>query len=105
VKAKVSTGSKYYSTFGADNFYIAGANGGASTPNTTNGFDDLVAAVKEAGYGPILGNPEAGKSDEGWMIFILHTPQTKLTLRYERLAAGTSDGQTISAQNFDVPLN
>ncbi|MBB6405972.1 hypothetical protein [Arthrobacter sp. AZCC_0090] len=98
VTAKVSTGSKFYSSFGADNFYIVGANGGASIPTISGGLDDLLGAVKDAGYGPLFG-------DEGWMVFILHTPQTKLTLGYERQAAGTSDGQNITKQNFDVPLN
>lgn len=100
VDMKVTASSKYYDSLGADAFYLTGTPDGIDVGSTTI----LDADIKAAGYPP-LQDADTGKTTTGWVVF---TPSKqdagKLVLRYKRLAAGTSDGKTIPAKNFDVPL-
>ncbi|SEG30109.1 hypothetical protein SAMN05216223_104256 [Actinacidiphila yanglinensis] len=101
VDVKVTASSKYYDTFGADSFYLTGMSNGIDQASTTILDDEL----KSAGYTP-LPDAETGKTTTGWVAF---TPDKgdakKLVLRYKRLAAQANDGMSISAKNFDIPLN
>lgn len=103
VKAKAKAGTKYYGTFGDGDIWITKTAHGIDVPPN----DDLAAlntAVKAAGYSPILGEADAGKSTEGWAIFII-PPQAHVTLGLKRAAAATSDGKTISQKWWYVPLS
>lgn len=101
VQVRVTASSKYYDSFGAGSFYLAGDPGQGFDDASTTILDD---DIKAAGYDP-LPDAETGKTTSGWVVFTPNKDKTHLTLRYKRLAAGTSDGKTIQAKNFDVPLN
>lgn len=103
VKAKVTAGTKYYGTFGSDDFWITGTANGIDVP-ATDDLDALNAAVTAAGYSPILDNADTGKTAEGWMIFTLQHPQAHLNLTVRRLAYGTNTGATIAAKDFTIKL-
>jgi len=102
VKAKVQAGTKFYETFGAGDFYITKTGDGIDVP-ATDDIDDYNKAVKAAGFAPILGDIDEGKSSEGWMIFVIK-PQQHITLSMRRLAAQSSDGKTISRKDFSLPI-
>jgi len=101
VQLKVTASSKYYDSFGADSFYLVGDPGQGFDDASTTILDD---DIKAAGYAP-LPDAETGKTTTGWVVFTPKQDKAHLTLRYKRLAAGTSNGKTISAKNFDVPLD
>jgi hypothetical protein len=100
VKVKVTASSKYYDSFGATSFYLTGMKNGIDQASTTILDDD----AKAAGYPP-LEDAETGKSSTGWIVFTPKKDETKLVLRYKRLAAKASDGTKITAKNFDIALN
>lgn len=100
VHVKVTAGSKYYTTLGATSFRLTGTENGIDQASTTILDDE----IKAAGYPP-LEDAETGKSSDGWLVFTPDKGLEKLVLRYKRLAATTSDGQSIPAKNFDIPLN
>jgi len=100
VELKVTASSKYYDTFGANSFSLTGLPNGIDQASTTILDDE----VKTAGYPP-LPDAQTGKTTTGWVVFTPDKGTKKLVLRYKRLAAKTSDGTSISAKNFDIPLN
>ncbi|KUM97201.1 hypothetical protein AQI95_42065 [Streptomyces yokosukanensis] len=100
VEVKVTASSKYYDSFGANSFYLTGMPNGIDQASTTILDDE----VKAAGYPP-LPDAETGKTTTGWVVFTPGKGTKKLVLRYKRLAAKTSSGTSISAKNFDIPLN
>lgn len=100
VDVKVTASSKYYDTFGADSFYLTGLSNGIDQASTTILDDE----VKAAGYPP-LPDADTGRTTTGWVVFTPDKGTKKLVLRYKRLAASASDGSSISAKNFDIPLN
>lgn len=100
VNVKVTASSKYYDTFGADSFYLTGMSNGIDQASTTILDDE----IKAAGYPP-LPDAETGKTTTGWVVFTPTKDTTKLVLRYKRLAAKASNGTSITAKNFDIPLN
>jgi hypothetical protein len=100
VDVKVTASSTYYDTFGADSFYLTGMSNGIDQASTTILDDE----IKAAGYPP-LPDAETGKTTTGWVVFTPAKDTTKLVLRYKRLAATTSNGKSIAAKNFDIPLN
>jgi hypothetical protein len=100
VEVKVTASSKYYDTFGADSFYLTGMPNGIDQASTTILDDEL----KTAGYPP-LPDAETGKTTTGWVVFTPGKDTKKLVLRYKRLAAKASNGTSITAKNFDTPLN
>jgi hypothetical protein len=100
VEVKVTASSKYYDSFGAGSFYLTGMSNGIDQASTTILDDE----VKAAGYLP-LPDASTGKTTTGWVVFTPSKGTTKLVLRYKRLAAKTSDGTSITAKNFDLPLN
>lgn len=99
VDVKVTASPKYYDTFGADSFYLVGTDGIDDASTTI--LDDTIA---KEGHPP-LPDAETGKTTTGWVVFTPDTGRKHLTLRYKRLAATTSDGKTITAKNFDIPLD
>lgn len=98
VHLTVTASSKYYDSFGADSFSLVGDHG-IDDAATTILDDDIKAA-----HYPPLPDAETGKTTTGWAVFTPKKGRAHLTLRYKRLAAGTSDGKTIPAKNFDVKL-
>ncbi|WP_158713162.1 hypothetical protein [Streptomyces sp. NRRL S-1813] len=100
VQVKVTASSKYYDSFGAGSFYLTGMPNGIDQASTTILDDE----IKAAGYPP-LPDAETGKTTTGWVVFNPGKDTKKLVLRYKRLAAKTSNGTSISAKNFDIPLN
>lgn len=100
VEVKVTASSKYYDNFGADSFYLTGMPNGIDQASTTILDDE----TKAAGYPP-LPDAETGKTTTGWVVFTPGKDTKKLVLRYKRLAAKASNGTTITAKNFDTPLN
>ncbi|MFI5663637.1 hypothetical protein [Streptomyces sp. NPDC051684] len=100
VQVKVTASSKYYTSFGPTSFRLTKTANGIDQASTTI-LDDEVAA---AGY-PALEDAKTGKSSTGWIVFTPSKDLDKLVLRYKRLAAKGSDGATIEAKNFDVPLD
>ena len=100
VDVKVTASSKYYDTFGADSFYLTGMSNGIDQASTTILDDE----IKAAGYPP-LPDADTGRTTTGWVVFTPDKGTKKLVLRYKRLAASASDGSSISAKNFDTPLN
>jgi hypothetical protein len=102
VQLKVTAGKKYYVSFGPDDFYLT---------NTKNGYDEgesnslLEGVIGEQSNLKVLEDASAGETSTGWVIFTPKKDGLKsLTLRYKRLAAGTSNGKTIPAKNIDIPL-
>lgn len=100
VEVKVTASSKYYDSFGANSFYLTGMPNGIDAASTTILDDE----TKAAGYPP-LPDAETGKTTSGWIVFAPDKGTKKLVLRYKRLAAKASDGTSISAKNYDIPLN
>ncbi|MGW0686938.1 hypothetical protein ACWD2L_26650, partial [Streptomyces sp. NPDC002754] len=69
VNVKVTAGSKYYTSFGANSFRLTGTANGIDRASTTI-LDDEVEAV---GYEPVE-DAKAGMSSTGWVVF---TPDNK----------------------------
>lgn len=100
VDVRVTATDKYYTSFGADSFYLTGMSNGIDSSETTILDDE----VTKAGY-PVLEDAEQGETKTGWVVFTPKKDEKKLILRYKRLAATTSDGKSIPEKNFDIPLN
>ncbi|BCJ34348.1 hypothetical protein Athai_18510 [Actinocatenispora thailandica] len=103
VQVRATAGSKYYAGWQATSLSVV-ANG-EENPETST--DALIAAMKRAGYPPMAddGDLDTGKSGGGWLAFVVDPEDVpRLTLRMKRPAATTSDGGSISAHDFDVPL-
>jgi hypothetical protein len=104
VKVTATAGTKYYAGWQTSGLDVVTPDGTENPPSDT---DELDAAMAKAGYTPFPedGDIDTGKTGTGWVPFVLGTKDSPtLTLRMKRLAATSSDGGTISAQNFDVPL-
>jgi hypothetical protein len=104
VKVTATAGTKYYAGWQTSGLAVVTPDG---TENATSDTDELDAAMTKAGYQPFPGGGDidTGKTGTGWVPFVLNQKDSPtLTLRMKRLGASTSDGKTITAQNFDVPL-
>jgi hypothetical protein len=97
VDVTATASSKYYDTMGADSFYLVAD--GTEDASTTI----LDSEIKAAGYPP-LPDADTGKTTTGWVVFTPDKGAKKLVFRYKRLAAQTSNGKTITAKDFDIPL-
>lgn len=99
VEVKVTSSSKYYDSVGATSFYIEGAPGTNDASTTI-----LDSEIKAKGYKP-LPDAEEGKSTSGWIVFTPDKGGKHLKLDFKRLAAKTSDGKSIPAKDFMIPLD
>jgi hypothetical protein len=103
VDVTATAGSKYYAGWQTTGLSIVVS----GQENQESDTDDLDAAMTKAGYPPMPnnGDVDTGKTASGWIPFVVDPKNApRLTLRMKRTAATTSDGKTISAKNFDVPL-
>jgi len=99
VEVKVTSSSKYYDSVGATSFYIEGAPGTNDAATTI-----LDSEIQAKGYKP-LPDADQGKSTTGWIVFTPDKGGKHLKLDFKRLAAQTSNGKTIPAKDFMIPLD